>query len=76
MYCGTPVIAFNRGSMPEIINQGKSGYLVSNIGEACDAVADIQSINRTDCHNWAKDNFSSEKMVSDYLTLYKQIIQR
>lgn len=75
MYCGTPVIAFNRGSMPEIINDGKSGYLVNSVGEAADAVSNLRSISRTDCHNWAKDNFSSEKMVSDYLALYKQIVQ-
>ncbi len=75
MYCGTPVIAFNRGSMPELIKDRHSGYLVRNIGEAATAVGSISSINRIDCHHWAKDNFSSEKMVADYLDLYKQIVQ-
>ncbi len=76
MYCGTPVIAFNRGSMPELINDGHTGYLVKDVETASEAISNLKSIDRRTCHNWAKDNFSSEKMVSDYLTLYKQIIQR
>ncbi len=76
MYCGTPVIAFNRGSMPEIISDGKTGYLVKDVKTASEAVDNIKSISRLECHTWAKDNFSSEKMVSDYVALYKQIIQR
>jgi glycosyltransferase involved in cell wall biosynthesis len=46
MACGTPVIAFNRGSMPELIENGKNGFLVSNVDEAVDAVARIQKIDR------------------------------
>ncbi len=76
MYCGTPVIAFNRGSMSEVIKHRHSGYLVQNIGEAVEAVGSVSSINRIDCHHWARDNFSSEKMVADYMSLYKQIVQR
>jgi len=76
MYCGTPVIAFNRGSMPELIRDGLTGYLVKDIGAASDAVNSINSINRETCHAWAKEKFSSEKMVDDYLQLYKQVIQR
>ncbi|MHB1177961.1 MAG: glycosyltransferase family 4 protein [Daejeonella sp.] len=75
MYCGTPVIAFNRGSMREVIKDGHSGYLVRNVNEAVTAVHNISSLKRPDCHHWAKENFSSEKMVIDYLSLYKQIVQ-
>lgn len=75
MYCGTPVIAFDRGSMAEVIKNRHSGYLVRNVKEAADAVHNISIIRRKDCHNWAKDNFSSEKMVADYISLYKKIIQ-
>jgi glycosyltransferase involved in cell wall biosynthesis len=76
MYCGTPVIAFNRGSMPELIKHNYSGYLVTTVDEAVEAVNRIHNLNRFDCHNWAKSKFSSEKMVSDYIGLYKKIIQR
>ncbi len=75
MYCGTPVIAFDRGSMPELIKEGLTGNLVNDIGTAVDAVNNLKSISRPACHTWAKENFSSEKMVADYLELYKQIIQ-
>ncbi|SKB28248.1 glycosyltransferase family 4 protein [Daejeonella lutea] len=75
MYCGTPVIAFNRGSMPELINNGKTGCLVTDVESASEAVGTLNLIDRNQCHQWAKSNFSSEKMVSDYLVLYKQIIQ-
>lgn len=74
MLCGTPVIAFNRGSMPELINDGMTGFLVTNIDEAVEAVTQIKIISRDDCRNWAKSQFSTEKMVSDYLALYKQIL--
>lgn len=76
MYCGTPVVAFDRGSMPELIKHGKTGYLVNDVESASEAVSQINSIDRRECHNWAKSQFSSEKMVADYLMLYKQIIQR
>ncbi|MGV3685254.1 MAG: glycosyltransferase family 4 protein [Daejeonella sp.] len=76
MYCGTPVIAFNRGSMPELIRDNRNGFLVENVDEASDAVDRIHLLDRSDCHQWAKANFSSEKMVADYLALYKQIVHR
>jgi glycosyltransferase involved in cell wall biosynthesis len=76
MLCGTPVIAYNKGAMPELIKHGETGFLVNNLGEAVDAVDRLKNINRRDCHNWAAKQFSSEKMVDDYLSLYKQILPR
>jgi glycosyltransferase involved in cell wall biosynthesis len=70
MLCGTPVIAFNRGSMPELINDRKTGFLVNNISEASAAVEDLSLINRLDCHLHAKAHFSAEKMVEQYMELY------
>lgn len=74
MLCGTPVIAFNRGSMPELIKHQKTGFLVSTINEAVEAVNQINDIKRIDCYQWASSQFSSDKMVTDYLALYKQIL--
>lgn len=74
MLCGTPVIAFNRGSMPELIRDGQSGFLVENVGEAVEAIRDISKIRRIDCHAWSQNNFSSEKMVADYINLYKHLM--
>jgi len=74
MLCGTPVIAFNKGAMPELIKPEKTGFLVDNIDEAVEAVGRVSNITRKDCHDWSLSEFSSEKMVSDYLVLYKKIL--
>lgn len=74
MLCGTPVIAFNRGSMPELINNEATGFLVNTIDEAVEAVGQIPIIQRSNCHEWAKSKFSQEKMIADYLKAYNQII--
>jgi glycosyltransferase involved in cell wall biosynthesis len=74
MLCGTPVIAFNRGSMPELIKNGQTGFLVNNIEEAAEAVKNIKSIKREACYSWASSQFSCNKMVDDYFHLYKRIL--
>jgi glycosyltransferase involved in cell wall biosynthesis len=75
MFCGTPVIAYNRGSMPELIEDKLSGYLVNNIDEAVDAVKKISAIDRKACYNYATEKFSYEKMIDKYIEVYKKIIQ-
>jgi glycosyltransferase involved in cell wall biosynthesis len=74
MLCGTPVIAFNKGSMPELIKHEKTGFLVNTVDEAVDAIEQLKSINRKDCFAWAKSKFSKEKMAADYFELYKRIL--
>lgn len=74
MLCGTPVIAFNRGSMPELIKDGETGHLVNTVDEAVEAVNNIANINRIDCYHWASSQFSCDKMAGDYLELYKRIL--
>jgi glycosyltransferase involved in cell wall biosynthesis len=74
MLCGTPVIAFNKGAMPELIQHGQTGFLVNNVAGAVDALLQIDSIQRADCRDWAASKFSSDKMVNDYYRLYQQIL--
>jgi glycosyltransferase involved in cell wall biosynthesis len=74
MCCGTPVIAFNRGSMPELIVNGKTGFLVHSMEEAEEAVGRLSSINRIDCREWSVGMFSKERMTEDYLRIYNQIL--
>lgn len=74
MICGTPVIAFNKGSMPELIKDKETGFLVDTVDEAVEAVHQLPSINREACRDWATAKFSSEKMVDDYYKLYQQIL--
>ncbi|MDB4926249.1 glycosyltransferase family 4 protein [Mucilaginibacter sp.] len=74
MLCGTPVIAFNKGSMPELIKNKETGFLVNTINEAVDAVEDLKNIKRIDCYNWATSQFSCDKMAADYFKLYHKIL--
>ncbi len=74
MLCGTPVIAFNRGSMPELISDGVNGFLVNNVNEAVEILNSIKTIDRQTCRDLAAAKFSSEKMAENYLSLYKQIL--
>ncbi|WP_114747722.1 glycosyltransferase family 4 protein [Pleomorphovibrio marinus] len=74
MMCGTPVIAFNLGSMPELILDGKTGFLVNTFEEAVEAVENIKSIDRKNCREWALTKFSREKMTEGYLQVYNKIL--
>ncbi len=74
MMCGTPVIAFNLGSMPELIIHEKTGFLVNTVDEAAEAVGNIKSIDRKYCRKWALSKFSREKMTEGYLEVYKNVL--
>ncbi len=76
MLCGTPVVAFNRGSMSELIADGKSGFLVNTVDEAAEALKSVKSIDRSFCRSWSEDKFSQERMVRDYIALYHTILDR
>lgn len=76
MACGTPVIAFNRGSVPEIVKDGKTGFVVKNIPEMVKAMKEIDQINRVDCRKRVEKFFTHQRMVDDYEKIYYQIIKR
>ena len=75
MACGTPVVAFNRGSMPEIIRHEENGFLVSSIDEAIDAVGRIDTIDRSVCRRWVEERFTAERMVNDYIGIYERLFE-
>ncbi len=75
MFCGTPVIAFNRGSMPELIEDRKTGFLVHTIDEAVKVLNSIESIDRSHCRKWAELKFSRERMIEEYLKVYTRILE-
>ncbi len=75
MICGTPVVAFNRGSMSELIVNNKTGFLVNNVEEAVEAVNSVQFIDRRACTEWASSNFSRQQMVDGYLGVYEKILR-
>lgn len=75
MACGTPVITMNRGSAPEVIKNGETGFVLNNIEEATNAVKSIDKIKREDCRKWVEKNFSAEIMVENYEKIYYQLIK-
>ena len=74
MACGTPVIAFDRGSMPELIENGRSGFLVNNVDEAIEAVARINEIDRACCRIHVERNFTVDRMINEYIQVYEMIL--
>ncbi|UCE64184.1 MAG: glycosyltransferase family 4 protein [Nitrospirota bacterium] len=74
MACGTPVVAFRKGSVPEIVIHGKTGYVVDSIDDMTEAVRAIHLIGRGDCHRHIKDNFSIASMAGKYSELYQAIV--
>jgi glycosyltransferase involved in cell wall biosynthesis len=76
MACGTPVVARSRGSMPELIDDGVSGFLVASVGEAVDAVGRCGDIDRTDVRRLAEKRFDVGRMVDEYVALYHDVVAR
>ena len=76
MACGTPVIAFNLGSMPELIQHGVNGYLVSGVDDAAECVAKLSEIDRSVCRRLVEQRFSSARMVEQYIEVYRRIVDR
>ena len=70
---GTPVIAFPLGSMPELIRDGSTGFLVADVDAAVAAVADTASLRRADCRADVESRFTAERMVADYAELFTRV---
>jgi glycosyltransferase involved in cell wall biosynthesis len=74
MACGTPVIAYNRGSMPELIEHGVTGFLVDSFDEAVAAVDRVGELDRAACRRAVEERFSVERMADSYLALYRSLV--
>jgi mannose-6-phosphate isomerase-like protein (cupin superfamily) len=75
MASGTPVIAMNKGSMPELIRDGETGFLVGSVDEAAEAVKKVDTISRKECRKSVEKRFSVDRMVDDYIKVYKTILE-
>ena len=60
--------------MPELILDGKTGFLVEDIDGAVDALKDVKDIDRRFCRTWAERRFSQKKMIDDYIDVYKRVL--
>lgn len=74
MACGTPVIGFGLGAIPEIIKHGETGFIVNKISEMVDAVKHVGTIDRAACRAHALTHFSAKNMADGYEALYKKVI--
>jgi glycosyltransferase involved in cell wall biosynthesis len=74
MASGTPVIAWRNGALSEIVAHGRTGWLVSSVQEMADAIAHVDELDATECRREAERRFSSDKMTSGYVGLYRSLI--
>jgi glycosyltransferase involved in cell wall biosynthesis len=73
---GTPVVAFRRGSMPELVRHGRTGFLVQDVAGAVEAVAQIDTVLRRDCRDDVERRFTAQRMVADYAELFSRVAGR
>jgi glycosyltransferase involved in cell wall biosynthesis len=73
MGCGVPVIAFARGSVPEVIDHGKTGYIVDNVKDAVAAVRAIPAIKRSECREISFRRFTASRMAKEYVREYQRL---
>jgi glycosyltransferase involved in cell wall biosynthesis len=72
--CGTPVIAYRRGSIPEIVDHGVTGFICETIDEMVGAVGQVPFIDRKQCRAAFDQRFTADRMARDYVTLYERLL--
>lgn len=72
--CGTPVIAYRRGSVPEVLDHGVTGFIVHGFEDAVRAVEEVHKIDRARCRAVFEERFSARRMAQDYLAIYQNIL--
>jgi glycosyltransferase involved in cell wall biosynthesis len=75
MACGTPVVARARGSVPEVIDPGLTGYLIDNLEDGVEAVKKVPELSRPRCREVFEQRFAASRMAKDYLAAYEQLFR-
>ena len=75
MACGTPVIAYRRGSVPEVLEHGVTGWIVDGLEAAVQAVARVPMLSRSRCREVFEERFSAARMTQDYLRIYQRLLE-
>src|SRR5262245_49830596 len=73
MACGTPVIAYRAGSVPEVLEDGRTGFIVNGMQAAIAAVSRVREISREECRKAFEERFSVRRMARDYVRIYEQL---
>jgi glycosyltransferase involved in cell wall biosynthesis len=76
MACGTPVIAYNRGAVPEVVQDGITGFIVNDEEGAVRAVENVPTLDRKKCRQIFEERFTATRMARDYISCYKQLVER
>jgi glycosyltransferase involved in cell wall biosynthesis len=76
MACGTPVIAYDRGSMPELIQNDSTGFIVDDLGAAVQAVSKIHTLDRRACRDDVEKRFTCQRMAHEYAGVYHKILEK
>jgi glycosyltransferase involved in cell wall biosynthesis len=74
MACGTPVIAWRRGSVPEVVDDGVTGFIVETVEDAVDAVGALDQLSRPSCRRVFEHRFDAARMARDYIEVYQRIL--
>jgi len=75
MACGTPVIAFHDGAVPEVIDEGHTGFIVKELEDAVEAVRRTPELSRRRCREVFKQRFTATRMAHDYIRVYERLIK-
>jgi len=73
MACGTPVIGWRKGAVPEVITEGVTGFIVNSIEEAVQAAGRVSSLSRRDCRKMFEERFDATRMARDYVEAYQRL---
>jgi glycosyltransferase involved in cell wall biosynthesis len=76
MACGTPIIAYRQGSVPEVIEQGHTGFVVDDLADAVAAAKRVPELSRKRCREVFEQRFTARRMARDYLRVYQGLIER
>ena len=76
MACGTPVIAYKRGSVPEVMRNGVTGFVVGGLDEAVEATRRAHELSRVRCREVFDERFTATRMANDYVNMYEQMLSR
>jgi glycosyltransferase involved in cell wall biosynthesis len=74
MACGTPVIAYSSGSVPEVMEEGRTGFIVCELDDAVEAVRRVPQLSRARCREVFEQRFTADRMARDYVDVYEQLI--